>query len=334
MSVLSPAQRAAVVLTQLRDDQAARILQSLTEPEVIAVMAEIARLPVMTADEVHEIVDELFLLTGALRNVRQGGTDVAERLLRDRLGAVRASEVLSQLQETVLDDPLGFINRIDAIQIVAFMTGEHPQTLALVLTHINRENAANILERLDEALRVEVTRRIAKISAIPPDVVKMVGRELELRLSAFVRAGGSVADINGISAVVEMLNHTERSTEKQILSGLERADPDVAEQVKNEMFVFDDVIRLDDASLQLVLRQVQPRNLAIALKGKPTHVMEKFMRNISENAAADLAEDMASLGPQRLSAVEASEAEIVKLVRQLAEAGDITIERGGDELVA
>lgn len=334
MTTLTMAQRAAVFIAQLSEERAHRILRHLSESEVIAVMAEIARLPVMSTDELAEVLSDLREHTGALANVRQGGAMVAERLLTERLGAPRAREIMETLQQTVIDDPLAFISTIDPVQLTGFLSGEHPQTFALVLSHIRAESAAHILERLEDNLRAEVTRRVAKMGALPPLVIQRVAAELELRLSAFVRGGGTVADVNGVSAVVEMLNYTERATEKQILADLEAMDPDIAERIRNEMFVFDDVVRLADVALQLVLRQVVSKTLAVALKGKPQNVIDKFTRNISERAAEDLTEDMGALGPQRLSVVEAAEGAIVKIVRTLADAGEIVIERAGDELVA
>ncbi len=334
MTELTMAQRAAVLIAQLSEERAGRILRQLSESEVIAVMAEIARLPVMSSDELAEVVADLREHTGALASVRQGGAAVAQRLLTERLGAHRAQEIMDNIQATVVDDPLAFISTIDPVQLTGFLTGEHPQTFAVVLSHIRAESAAHILERLDDTLRTEVTRRVAKMGALPPHVIQRLAAELELRLSAFVRGGGTITDVDGVHTVVEMLNFTERATEKQILTDLEASDPDIAERIRNEMFVFDDVVRLTDQALQLVLRQVVTKTLAVALKGKPQNVLDKFVRNISERAAEDLAEDMGALGPQRLSVVEAAESAIVKIVRNLADAGDIVIERAGDELVA
>jgi flagellar motor switch protein FliG len=334
VSSLTPQQRAAVIIAQLSEDRAHRVLRQMSETEVITVLAEIARLPVMSTDDVAEVIDELFQHTDSLGHVRQGGTEMAEKLLRERLGPQRAAEIIERLHQTVLDDPLRFITKIPPAQLTGFLSGEHPQTLALVLAHINPESAAHILERLEEHLQAEVARRVAKMGALPPEIVQRIANELEVRLSAFVHGGGTVADINGISAVVEMLNFTERATEKQILAGLELADPDIAEQIRNEMFVFDDVLHLEDAALQLVLRQIPSATLAVALKGKPEPLCEKFTRNISERAASDLEEDISALGPQRLSVVESAESAIVKVARQLAEAGEITVARAGDELVS
>lgn len=333
MIQLSKAQRAAVVIAQLDEERANKVLKNMTESEVIELMAEVARLPVMTSEDVESIVDELVLVTGTLTDVRQGGNDIAERLLRERLGAARAAQVMDELASVVADHPLNFINRIEPSQIVSFMSAEHPQLLAVVLAHVNRDHAARVVERLDDDLRTEVARRVAKMGQLPPDVIRRVGAELDYRLSAFARAGGGTSEIEGVATIVGILTSADQATEKQILADLDERDPEIAELIRNEMFVFEDVVQLDDQTLQTVLRSVVLKNVALALKGKPDFVVEKFTRNISERAAEELLEDMASLGPQRLSVVEGAEASIVKLVRSLADAGTITIERGSDELV-
>ncbi len=333
MGQLTKSQRAAVVIAQLDEDRAHKVLKNLSESEVIELMALVARLPTMTGEDVEEVVQELVHSASTLAEVRQGGTEIAERLLRERLGAVRASQIMDELQHATADHPLAFIERIDPAQIVGFMSAEHPQLLAVVLAHINRDHAARVVERLEDALRTEVARRVAKMGTLPPEVIRKVGSELEYRLSAFARAGGATSEVEGVATIVGILSSADQATEKQILNDLEERDPDIAEQIRNEMFVFDDVVQLDDQTLQTVLRSVVLKNVALALKGKPSHVVEKFTRNISERAAEELLEDMTSLGPQRLSVVEAAEASIVKLVRSLADAGTITLERGNDELV-
>lgn len=327
------AQRAAVVLAQLDDERAQKLLNNMSETDVISIMAEMARLPILSADEVRQVVAEFAREADALLQVRQGGAELARRWLRDRLGMSRASEVMSELETFRQNHPLDFLNRIDPHQIVGFIREEHPQTVALVLANVQHEHAARVIERLDEDLRVAVARRMAKMAPVPPEVVASIATELETRLSAFVRAGGISTDVDGVARIVAVLNSADRGAERQILSGLESADPELAERIRSEMFVFDDVAALEDQTMQIALRSVVIKDLALALKGKPPHVVERFTANISERAAEDLVETMASLGPQRLSAVEAAEATIVKAVRDLADSGEIVLGRGTDELV-
>jgi flagellar motor switch protein FliG len=331
---LTKSQRAAVVIAQLDEDRANKVLKDMSERDVIELMTEVTRLPVMTAEEVDQVIGELAHLTDSRADVRQGGVEIAERLLRERVGAVRAAEIMDELQSAGTDHPLAFINRIEPSQIVTFMSGEHPQMLAIVLAHVTREHAARILERLDDALRTEVARRVAKLSVLPPEVVRRAGAELEHRLATFARARGGTFDVVGIAALVGILTSADQATEKQILADLDERDPEIAQMVRDEMFVFDDVVELDDQTLQTVLRSVELKIVALALKGKLEHVIAKFTRNISRRAAEELVEEMTALGPQRLSVVEGAEASIVDVVRALADAGTITIERGTDELVS
>lgn len=333
MTDLSMPQRAAVILAQLDDDRAQRVLSSMSEMEVISIMAEMSRLPMMRAEDVNEILSDFADEAGALLQVRQGGSELAQRWLRDRLGITRAAEVMAELQSIVQDQPLMFLNRIEPKQIVGFLSEEHPQTIALVLANLHSDHAAKVVEHFEEEIRVDIARRMAKMAPVPPEVVKKIAAELDSRLSAFVRSGRVNAEVGGVTSVVALLNNADRAAEKQILSALEETDPELAERIRTEMFVFDDVMQLDDATLQVALRSVVMKDVALALKGKPQQMIDKVMRNISERAAEDLLEDMAALGPQRLSLVEAAEQAIVKIVRDLADSGEITIGRGNDELV-
>ncbi len=322
-----------MVISQLDEARATKLLRNMSEKEVISLMGEVARLPMMTSGDVESVIEQLLVVTGERSDVRQGGYETAERLLLERLGAQGAAQIMDELTTVVSNHPLGFINRIEPSQIVAFMAAEHPQLLAVVLAHVNRDHAARILERLEVQVRSEVARRVAKMVPLPAEVTRQVGAELGHRLSTFARAGGAVSGVEGVATIVGILTSADQATEKQILADLDERDPVIAEQIRKEMFVFDDVLQLDDMTLQTVLRSVVLKNVALALKGKPEPVIEQFTRNISERAAEELLEEMATLGPQRLSVVEAAEDAIVKLVRSLADAGTITIERGNDELV-
>lgn len=329
------AQKAAVVLVQLDDARANAILRNMSEIEVTLIMQEVAHLPAMTEDVVAGIIAELGEHTTSLLQVRQGGRDAAARLLRDRLGNARAEEILADLDHVTIDHPLGFMNQIDPVQVIGYIAEEHPQTIAIVVAHLEPDNAARLMEKLNDQLRAEVSRRVARMSALPPSVVGKLAAELESRLSSFVRGGGGATqEVGGIQRMVGILNNTDRATEKQILADLDERDPEIAEAIRNEMFVFDDLLALTDPDLQLILRNVPVKTVALALKGKDLSVMERFKSNLSERNAMDLQEDFETLGAQRQSLVEHAEAELIRQARTLAEAGEINIERGDDELVA
>lgn len=246
----------------------------------------------------------------------------------------RASEVMSELEVLAAQEPLSYLNRIEPAQIAAFLEDEHPQTVALVLVNVHHEHAAKVLDKFDQDAGTEIVRRMATMGSVPPALVQRIAEELEARLSNLFRAGLGQADAGGISAAAAVLNNIDRTAEREILARLEASDPELAEDIRSEMFVFDDVVQLDDTTLQVVLRSVVLRDVALSLKTAGEDVVEKFMRNMSERAADDLHEEIQSLGPQRLSVIEAAQGTVVKAVRELAENGTITIGRANDELIA
>lgn len=333
MNLTGP-QRAAVIIAQLDDGRAHALLKSMSENEVVRLMAEVARLPALTVEDVITVMSEFTNEAVAFHQVRQGGIDLARRWLQDRLGMNRASEVMSELEVLAAQEPLSYLNRIEPAQIAAFLEDEHPQTVALVLVNVHHEHAAKVLDKFDQDAGTEIVRRMATMGSVPPALVQRIAEELEARLSNLFRAGLGQADAGGISAAAAVLNNIDRTAEREILARLEASDPELAEDIRSEMFVFDDVVQLDDTTLQVVLRSVVLRDVALSLKTAGEDVVEKFMRNMSERAADDLHEEIQSLGPQRLSVIEAAQGTVVKAVRELAENGTITIGRANDELIA
>ncbi|HVC69127.1 MAG TPA: flagellar motor switch protein FliG [Acidimicrobiales bacterium] len=332
--MLSGKQKAAVVLAQLDTDRATKILRAMSEQEVVDLMSTMATLPTLSPDDVRRVLSDFHLHANAAVQVGQGGVDVARKLMRERLGTAKTEEILDQFVEASYTHPLGFLNRIDPQQIASFIGDEHPQLIALVLSHLAPDSAAHVIAHLEEATRTEVARRIATMDRISPDVVRQVAEFLEQKLAAVLRAGASgSADMGGLASIVAILNQTERASEQQILSELEQTDPELAEKIRNEMFVFDDVAVLDDRTLQQILRNVVPKDLAVALKTVPDAVRDKFLGNVSERAAQDVLEEIELLGPTRVSQVEAAQSAIVKTVRELEASGEIVLARGDDEFV-
>lgn len=329
---LSGPQKAAVVLAQLDQKRASKVLTALSEAEVLQVMSAMATLPVLGPEEVREVQGEFVERAAIAVQVAQGGVEVARALLRERLGAARAEEVLAQFMAGDRHQPLAKLASIDPQQIVSFVGDEHPQTIAVVLAHLPADLAAQVLGIVGPPVNVEVARRIATMGRLSPDVVQSVADSLEQKLSSFFRNGvGSSADVGGLSAIVAILNQSERGAEKQILGSLDESDPELADEIRNEMFVFDDVVQLDDRTLQRVLRNVPPKDLAVALKGVDQAIRDTFLRNMSGRAAQDLAEEIELLGPTRLSQVETAQQAVVKVVRELEAAGEIVLVRGGDD---
>jgi len=333
-AVLTGSQKAAVVLAQLDTDRAAKILKAMSEHEVVDLMSTMATLPTLNPDDVRRVLSEFNLRATAIVQVGQGGIDVARKLLRERLGTAKTEEILDQFVASTYTHPLSFLHRIDPQQIASFIGDEHPQLIALVLSHLPPDSAAHVIANLEESSRTDVARRIATMDRISPDVVQEVAEFLEQKLAAVLRAGVTGGnEMGGVSSVVAILNQTERASEQQILSELEQSDPELAEQIRNEMFVFDDVAALDDRTLQQILRNVVPKDLAVALKSVPDAVRDKFLRNVSERAAQDVLEEIELLGPTRISQVEAAQSAIVKTVRDLEASGEIVLARGDDEFV-
>lgn len=331
---LTGQQKAAVVLAQVDPNRATKVLRALSESDVMEIMAALATLPPLTSDSVRAVLAEFTEQAVALMHVTQGGVEVARGLLKERFGAARADELITQFTAAQQTHPLSFLHRIDPHQMAGFLADEHPQTIAVVLTHLPADHAAQVLMRLDPNLRADVSRRIATMERIAPEVIQHLADVLEGKLAIVLRSGivGS-SEVGGLPGIVAILNQTDRSSEKQILADLESTDPELAEEIRNEMFVFDDVANLDDRSLQLVLRNVQPKDLAVALKGVAEDVREKFRRNMSERAAQDLAEDIELLGPTRVSVVEEAQQGIVRVVRELEAAGEIVLSRAADEYI-
>lgn len=331
---LTGPQRAAVVITQLDDARARILLNSMSENDAIRLMVEVAHLPPLTSDDVRAVTQDFTHAAGAYLQVRQGGAEVAHRWLVDRLGPVRAAEIMADLNTATAEDPLGFLNRIEPAQIAGFLEDEHPQTVAIVLANIYHEHAARVLDHLENDMASEVVRRMATMTAVASALVRRIADVLEQRLANVMRSGGSTSVVtSGISAAAAVLNNVDPAVEREILQRIESEDPELAEVIRGEMFVFDDVAQLDDMTLQTVLRSVVLKDVALSLKTATPDVVDRFLGCMSERAADDLREEIASLGPQRLSAIEAAQTAVVKAVRELADNGTITIGRGNDELI-
>jgi flagellar motor switch protein FliG len=325
-------QKAAVFIMQAGKERAATILRSLREAEVAEIMAEIARLQRLEPEEVAQVINEFRDTYAARAHVAEGGYDTAREILAATFGAEKAEQILDNLGVTLVAAPFEFLRRADSRQLLTYLQDEHPQTIALVLAHMSPANAAMVLSALTEDLQRDVAERIAKMDRTSPDVIEHVEAILERKLSTVIQQA-DFSSVGGIQSLVDILNNADRTTERLILEGLEQKDPQTADDVRSRMFVFEDVTTLDDRSVQLVLRSVDAKDLAIALKGVDQKVRDKILNNMSERAAANLAEEITLLGPVKLKTVEESQAAVVRVIRSLEEAGQIVMSRGNDELV-
>jgi flagellar motor switch protein FliG len=325
--------KAAVLILQLDRASCARVLSQLRESELEELTAEIARMGEITSNMSDAVLREFGMLSQGAASVH-GGLAQSREMLVGALGESRADEIMGRLSTNILDIPFKFMQNADARQVLSFIADEHPQTIALVLAHVPPPLASQVLAGLDSSLQSDVAHRIAMMDRTSPDIIRQVELSLERRMST-VLVPSELSTVGGVQPLVEIINRADRGTEKLILEGLERRNKELADEVRSRMFVFEDLVNLDDRAVQLVLRQVEVANLAIALKGVGEQVRDKVMKNMSERAAESLAEEIELLGPVRVQTVEEAQTEVVRIIRTLEEEGQIVVSRGTeDEFVA
>jgi flagellar motor switch protein FliG len=322
--------KAAILLVQLGREKAVKVMARLPEQMVEDLTAEIVRLREVSHDDATAVLLEARTQLASADVAGRGGLDLARQLLADSVGQDRADEIMERLGATLAEMPFESMRRADARQLLTFLADEHPQTIALVLAHLSPQQSAIVLSGFDQRLQANVAHRIALMERAAPDVIRIVEKELDRRMST-VLGPQEMSAVGGVEPLVAIINRADRSTERMILEGLETVSPELAEQVRAKMFIFEDITQLDDKAIQLVLRSVQSGDLALALKGVSTAVREKIMRNLSTRAAENLAEEIDLLGPKRLSEVEEAQAKVVAEIRTLEASGQIVIARGGDE---
>ncbi|WP_062137933.1 flagellar motor switch protein FliG [Demequina aestuarii] len=334
MSVaLTGAQKAALVLIQMGGASASRVMAEFNSAEIDQVTAEIASLRSVEDDTVSEVLEE-FKRAASRGMAAQGGLAYAQKLLEATLGPEKAAEVLERLSSRVQVQPFEFLRRADARQVVSLLTGEHPQTIALVLAHLRPEHASAIMAGFAPETQTIVARRIALMERASPDVVELVADELKRKATNLITSQ-EMSAVGGVEPLVEIINRADAATEKLILEGLSEQDPELADQIRQLMFVFADITVLDDRAIQLVLRGIEPATLATALKGADDAVRDKILANMSERARDGLLEEIDLLGKVRMSLVEEARSRVVQVIRGLEESGDIMISRDSqDEYVA
>ncbi len=278
-----------------------------------------------------EILREFYNLALAQEYILQGGVDYARSVLRDAVGEEKAGEIIGRLSSFLRVTPFDFLKKTDPKQLLTFISNEHPQTIALILCYLDPEDAAPVVGGLPPEIQVDVARRIANMDRTSPEVIREVERVIEQKVSSVMTT--EVTQSGGVKNLVEVLNLVDRATEKAIMENLEDSDPELADEIKRLMFVFEDIKLLDDRSVQTVLGQTDKKDLAMAIKGVAEDVREKVMRNMSKRAAASLQEEMDFMGPVRLKDVEDAQQRIVNVIRRLEESGEIIIERGGGQYV-
>ena len=325
-------QKAAILMIALGPEKSAAIFKHLKEDEVEELTLEIANTRNVTPQLKDSIINEFYQVCLAQQYIAEGGINYAKELLEKSFGAEKAMDVIGKLTASLQVKPFEFVRKADAAQLLNFIQDEHPQTIALILSYLAPGQAAIIVSALPPDRQADVTKRIAVMDRTSPDVIKEVEKVLESKLSSLVNQDYTI--IGGVDAVVEILNTVDRGTEKHIMETLEIEEPELADEIRKKMFVFEDILLLDDRAIQRVLRDVDNSDLGIALKGANEEVQNVIFKNLSKRLAAMIKEDMEFMGPVRMKDVEEAQQKIVSVIRKLEDAGEIVISRGGgDEII-
>lgn len=327
---LTAMQKAAIALIAFGPEVSALVLKGMNEKELEKVTIEIANLRDVPPEVEKKVIEECHQIFIARKYISQGGVDFAKNVLEKAVGSIKAKEIMHRLESSLYSRGFSLIKDIDPRQLSSFLQNEHPQTISLILTQLASTQAASVLSELSPELQAEVALRIATMEKIAPEILGEIEQTLE---GHFEKSGaGTMSATGGAKAMAELLNLMDTSAEKNIMQSLEADDPDLAAEIKNMMFVFEDIMLLDDRSIQRVLKEVETKDLSIALKATSDEVKNKIFSNVSERVSKMIAEEMEYMGPTRLSDVEAAQSRIVEVVRRLEEEGQVIISgRGGKE---
>ena len=329
---ISGVQKAAILLIALGPDKSANVFKHLKEDEIEQLTLEIANTRSVSPAIKDSILDEFYEVCLAQQYIAEGGITYAKDLLEKALGAERAKDVIGKLTASLQVRPFEFVRKTDASQLLNFIQDEHPQTIALILSYLSPGQASAIISALAPEKQTDVAKRIAQMDRTSPDVIKEVEKVLEQKLASLVNQDYTI--VGGVDSIVEILNTVDRGTEKHIMESLEIEDPELADEIRKKMFVFEDILSLDDRSVQRVLREVDNNELAVALKGSNEEVQNLIFNNLSKRLATMIKEDMDFMGPVRLKDVEEAQQKIVNIIRKLEDSAEIIISRGGgDEIV-
>ena len=325
-------QKAAILLIILGPERSAGLFKHLKEDEIEELTLEIANTRSVTPQVKEEVINEFYEVCLAQQYIAEGGIGYAKQLLDKALGEEKALEVIGKLTASLQVKPFEFVRKTDAAQLINFIIDEHPQTIALILSYLSASQSAMVVAALPPDRQAEVAKRIALMDRTSPDVIKEVEKVLESKLASLVNQDYTV--IGGVDAVVDILNTVDRGTEKHIMETLEIEEPELADEIRKKMFVFEDILLLDDRAIQRVLRDVDNNDLEIALKGANEQVQTAIFNNLSKCLATMIREDMEFMGPVRMKDVEEAQQKIVNIIRKLEDAGEIVISRGGgDEII-
>ena len=325
-------QKAAILLIALGPERSADIFKHLKEDEIEELTLEIANTRSVSPQVKEDVLNEFYQICLAQQYIAEGGIGYAKELLDKALGEDRAKEVITKLTASLQVRPFEFVRKTDPSQLLNFIQDEHPQTIAMILSYLTSEQAALVIGALPPEKQADVAKRIAMMDRTSPDVIKEVERVLEKKLSSLVNQDYTI--VGGVDAIVNILNTVDRTTEKHIMESLEIEEPELADEIRKKMFVFEDILLLDDRAIQRVLRDVDNADLGVALKAANEEVQNVIFKNLSKRLAAMIKEDMEFMGPVRMKDVEEAQQKVVSVIRKLEDSGEIVISRGGgDEIV-
>ena len=325
-------QKAAILLIALGPELSADVFKHLKEEEIEELTLEIANTRSVSPQVKEDVLNEFYQICLAQQYIAEGGIGYAKELLDKAFGNDRAQEVITKLTASLQVRPFEFVRKTDPSQLLNFIQDEHPQTIAMILSYMTAAQASMVIGALAPEKQADVAKRIAMMDRTSPDVIKEVEKVLERKLASRVNQDYTI--VGGVDAIVNILNAVDRSTEKHIMESLEIEEPELADEIRKKMFVFEDILLLDDRAIQRVLRDVENADLGVALKSANEEVKNVIFKNLSKRLAAMIQEDMEFMGPVRMKDVEEAQQKIVGVIRKLEDAGEIVISRGGgDEIV-
>ncbi|MDI9462137.1 MAG: flagellar motor switch protein FliG [Bacillota bacterium] len=328
---LTGVKKAAILLMALGPDISAKILKHFSESDIERISLEIANTSKIEISAINEVFEEFLLVNQAQKYVLDGGLEYARNLLERTLGPQKAKEIIKKLKDASQIKPFMFARNADPKQLTNLIANEHPQTIALILSYLDAQLSSQVLSALPDEQQADIAQRIATMERTSPEVLNEVEKVLKERLSSVVQHDFAAA--GGIQTLVDILNNVDRGTEKVILEELEVDYPDLVDEIRKRLFIFEDVISLDNTSIQRIIREVDQKDLAMALKGSSEEVRERIFRNVSKRAAEMLKEEIEFMGPVRLREVEEAQQRIVSIIRKLDETGEIIISRGGEDAI-
>ncbi|ODU57897.1 MAG: flagellar motor switch protein FliG [Clostridium sp. SCN 57-10] len=328
---MSAAGRAAAIVVALGEEQAAAVYRHLREDEIEKLTLEVAKLEKLSPSDMQEIVNDFYGLCTTQKVISEGGVLYARTILEKAFGSQLASSYMERVANTMQIRAFEFIRKSNYKNLLMMLQNEHPQTIAFVLSYATAEQASKVISELPKQLQINVIKRIAILESVSPEIVSTVEDVLEKRFSAVVTV--DMTEIGGINYVADIMNHTDRTTERYIFDELGKSDPALSNDIRKLMFVFEDIVSLDDMTIQRVLREVDQQDLAIAVKGSSDEIKNVLLNNISTRAKENILADIEYLRNIRMRDVEAAQQKIVDTIRMLEETGEIVISRGEEDMI-